>query len=153
MIAVLPQTSLEDGAARGAGPWIAGSGRQPSRSPSRGLLRVDRFACRPLLATRRKEILVSQTQRLHRLDRRLRRRHQAKRLRLLRHLLCTEPVTTVLERREVERLDILATERGMSREEVLAVLVRSGLKVCEAEAAGDVEAPPRSRPRLKRGAR
>jgi hypothetical protein len=96
---------------------------------------------------------VSQTQRLRRLDRRLRRRHQAKRLRLLRHLLCTEPVTTVLERREVERLDVLAKERGMSRQEMLAVLVRSGLGVCEAEAAGDIEAPPRSRPRLKRGAR
>jgi hypothetical protein len=101
---------------------------------------------------RRKERLVSQTQRLRRLDLRLRRRYQAKRLRLLRHLFCTEPVTTVLERREIERVDILAAERGVSREELLALLVRSGLQVCEAEATGDVEAPPRSRPRLKRGA-
>jgi hypothetical protein len=96
---------------------------------------------------------VSQAQRLRRLDRRLRRRHQAKRLRLLRHLRFTAPVTTVLERRDIERIDVLASERGMSRDELLAVLARRGLDVCEAEAAGEVEAPPRSRPRLKRAAR
>jgi hypothetical protein len=48
-----------------------------------------------------------------------------------------------LESEEIERVDALAVQRGITREEMLATLVQSGLSVCEQE-----DAPPVSQRRL-----
>ena len=42
-----------------------------------------------------------------------------------------------LEGEDIERVDALAMQRGVTREEMLAMLVHTGLSVCEQE-----DAPP-----------
>lgn len=52
-------------------------------------------------------------------------------------------VTTCFEPEEIERVDALAQERGVTREEMLAALVLVGVSTCEREAV-----PPASERRL-----
>ena len=54
-------------------------------------------------------------------------------------------VTTCLEAEDIARIDALAAQRGVTREEMLATLVHVGLPACEQE-----DAPPISRRRLTR---
>jgi hypothetical protein len=56
-----------------------------------------------------------------------------------------EHVCTLLEDEEIERVDALARERGVSREEMVIVIFYAGLAELE-------DAPPVSRARFKAGA-
>lgn len=77
---------------------------------------------------------MSQIRRLHRLNRRLRRRRH---MLLLRHLLAMEVVSTVLEIDDVMRLDRLAMSHGTTREAYLVDVVLAGLQALE-----DAAKPP-----------
>jgi hypothetical protein len=56
-----------------------------------------------------------------------------------------EQISTVLEDDEIERVDALASERGVSREEMVVVIFYAGLAALE-------DAAPVSQARLKAGA-
>lgn len=95
---------------------------------------------------------MSQTQRLRRLDRRVRRRHGHARLRLLRHLHGTVPVTAELERSWYNRIIRLAEVCGVSRHQLVGECLRAGLIALERdtrEETGEPEAPPASGPRAR----
>jgi hypothetical protein len=53
----------------------------------------------------------------------------------LRHVLAAETVTTVLDGEDLVRVDALAQERGMPREEMIDTLVASGVAACEGDGA------------------
>lgn len=55
-------------------------------------------------------------------------------------------VTACLGGEEIARVDALAAQRGVTREEMLAAIIDTGLAVCEQE-----DAPPVSQRRLTHG--
>jgi hypothetical protein len=94
---------------------------------------------------------MSQTQRLRRLNRTVRRRHRRDRLLLLRHLHGTVPITAELERSLYNRIVRLAELLGVSRHQLAGDSIRTGLAALERKARDEEEpeAPPASGPRAR----